>query len=84
MTEQTRRLPIRRDVVTWLFGLGGLGWMLHTGNAPWPLVIVFGLMGGVPGLAQLVTALRGPTDGSVSPSPQPSLPSPLPTSSSEG
>jgi hypothetical protein len=84
VTEQKRRLPIRRDAVTWLFGLGGLGWMLHTGNAPWPLVIVFGLMGGVPGLSQLVTALRGLTDGSESSSPQPSLPSSLPTSSPEG
>lgn len=79
-----RGLPIRRDLITWLFGLGGLGWMLYTGNAPWPLVIVFGLMGGVPGLAQLVTALRGVTDdtaGSGSESRPPSLPS-LPSSSS--
>jgi hypothetical protein len=54
--------------------------MLYTGNAPWPLVIVFALMGGVPGFAQLLVQLRGATERSGSPASPPSSSSP--TSSS--
>lgn len=75
---------IKRDTITWVFGLLGLGYMLITQSVnPW-LAIIFASMAQVPGLAGLIALLRGvPTNTSVSQFPLPSeSPSSSPSSSS--
>ena len=67
-----------RDVVTWVFGLTGIGWQLVTGNVNVPLLTVFAAMTGVPGVVQLISLARGPATGSPSsrvPLPQAESPS---------
>lgn len=61
MSARRRRLPFRRDSL--LFGLGalGIGYQQWTERYYVPLLIIYGLMAGVPGLAQLVIALRSIT-----------------------
>ena len=60
-----RSHTIKRDTITWMFGLVGLGYMLYTDKVnPW-LAIIFASMAQVPGLVGLITLLRGvPTSGS--------------------
>lgn len=55
--KRGRRLPVRRDYL--LFGLGalGMGYQQLTERYYVPLLVIYGLMAGVPGLAQLVIAL---------------------------
>lgn len=87
MSGRRRGLPIRRDSL--LFGLGalGIGYQQLTERYYVPLLVIYGLMAGVPGLAQLIIALRSlgtETDeegGSSTPS-TPSSPVPLPHSPS--
>lgn len=87
MTRQrTRgRLPVRRDTLLFLLGAVGIGYQQLTERYYVPLLIIYGLMAGVPGLANLVVALRGlaqpdeddsSTPSSSSPSPAPSSPTP--------
>lgn len=67
---------VRRDTITWVFGLAGLGYMLITENVNLILAIIFASMAQVPGLAGLIALLRGlPTSGSALESPS-SLDSP--------
>lgn len=72
-----------------MLGAAGIGYQQVTERYNIPLLILYGLMVGVPGLAQLILALRGLADppgagddGSTSGTPSPSSPSPVPSSSS--
>lgn len=82
MSAQRRRgrLPVRRDTLLFVLGACGIGYQQFTERYYIPLLIIYGLMAGVPGLASLVIALRGlaqpDEDGT------PSLPSQSPSSSS--
>lgn len=60
-----RSHTVKRDTITWVFGLAGLGYMLFTQSVnPW-LALIFASMAQVPGLVGLITLLRGvPTSGS--------------------
>lgn len=83
-----RRLPFRRDSL--LFGLGvlGIAYQQVTERYNAPLMVLYGLMAGVPGLAQVVLALRGamtnpsPDPGTGGVSSTPSSPEPYPQSQS--
>jgi hypothetical protein len=86
--QRRRGLPIRRDTLLFVLGAAGIGYQQVTERYYVPLLVIYGLMAGVPGLAQLVIALRGlaqPDEDeppSHSPTPSPSSPSPVPSSSS--
>jgi len=83
----TRRgLPFRRDIPLFLLGAIGIGYQQVTERYYLPLMVLYGLMVGVPGLAQLILALRGlaapdedPDSGTTS---MPSSSGPLPQSQS--
>lgn len=65
-------------------GAAGIGYQQVTEHFYVPLLILYGLMVGVPGLAQLVIAIRGLAEPPAEPSStgQQSSSSPLPSSSS--
>lgn len=71
-----------------MLGAAGIGYQQVTERYNIPLLVLYGLMVGVPGLAQLILALRGlaepgePDDGSTPGTPLPSSPSPASSSSS--
>lgn len=54
-----RRLPVRRDSLLFALGILGIGYQQYTGRFNLALMILYGLMVGVPGLAQLIVAFRG-------------------------
>lgn len=83
-----RRLPYRRDGFLFLAGVVGIGYQQATERYYVPLLVIYGLMAGVPGLAQLIIAIRAlsTVDPTEEPSPgtpaTPSPSSPFPSSSS--
>lgn len=91
MTRQRQRgLPVRRDTLLFLLGACGIGYQQITEKYYIPLLVIYGLMAGVPGLAALIVALRSIAPGEPdedepppgSPTPRPSSSSPVPSSSS--
>lgn len=87
MSRRRRGLPVRRDGLLFVLGATGIGYQQITERYNLPMLILYGLMVGVPGLAQLILAARGlaaevppdeggSTEPSSSPSPAPSSPSP--------
>lgn len=85
MSGQRRRrgLPVRRDTLLFVLGASGIGYQQVTERYYIPLLVIYGLMAGVPGLAQLIVALRGlaQTEEDDSPTPSPSSSSPVRSSS---
>lgn len=84
-----RRLPYRRDGFLFLVGLGGIGYQQATERYYVPLLVIYGLMAGVPGLVQLIIAIKAlstvdPTEEppGIPATPSPSSPLPQPSSSS--
>lgn len=63
-------------------GLAGIGWQQYTERVVWPLLVVYGVMVGLPGAQALLALLPGrgepdggePTTGSSSRSPSRSSP----------
>lgn len=81
MTTQ-RRLPTRRDTLLFALGCLGIGYQQVTERYHVPLLIVYGLMVGIPGIAQLAQVL-----GSLFPAGSASTPpeqSPSPAAPSSG
>ncbi len=75
MTAQRRsrrRLPLRRDSLTFAFGWVGIAYQQWTHNVSIPLLVVYGVAIGLPGVAGLLSALRDVT-GSSSEQPQPEV-----------
>lgn len=71
------RRKVRRDTILFVFGLSGITYMMISEKVNTALVILCGLMAGVPGLAGALSLLGvklDDTTGSESPSPQPSSP----------
>lgn len=52
-------MPFRRDTLLFVLGAGGIGYQQVTERYYVPLLVIYGLMAGVPGLAGLIIALRG-------------------------
>jgi hypothetical protein len=77
VSARRRRLPLRRDSLTFAFGWVGIAYQQWTHNVSIPLLVVYGVAIGLPGVAALLSALR---DVTASPS-GPSQPEALPTSS---
>lgn len=85
MSRQQRRrgLPVRRDTLLFVLGASGIGYQQVTERYYIPLLVIYGLMAGVPGLAGLLIALRGlAQETEADDSPTPPLPSPSPVRSS--
>jgi hypothetical protein len=66
-----------------MLGAAGIGYQQITERYYIPLLVIYGLMAGVPGLAQLIIALKGLTqqEEDESPTPSPSSSSPVRSSS---
>lgn len=81
--NRRRVATIRRDSVLFLAGLGGIAYQQVTGRVHVELLIVFGLMIGLPGIASLLSLLGGNgADAATTSSSSPSPPSSSPSSSS--
>lgn len=50
---------VSRDTVLFVAGLAGIGWQQYTERVVWPLLVVYGVMVGLPG-AQALLALLPP------------------------
>jgi hypothetical protein len=70
VSARRRRLPLRRDSLTFAFGWVGIAYQQWTHNVSVPLLIVYGVAIGLPGVAALLSALQDVT-GSRSELPQP-------------
>lgn len=80
MTRTRGRRPTRarvsRDTVLFVVGLAGIGYQQYTGSVSIPLLVLYGVMLGLPGVQALLGLLPGPqgtepdddTTGSPSPS----------------
>lgn len=64
MSTRRRRLPFRRDSLTFAFGWAGIAYQQWTHNVSIPLLVVYGVAIGLPGIAGLVSALREVTGSS--------------------
>lgn len=62
-TPRPTRRRITRDTVAFTFGLGGIAWMLGTGQVHVPLVVLFGLLVGGPTVASVLALLLGAPGG---------------------
>lgn len=58
MSVRRRRLPLRRDSLTFAFGWVGIAYQQWTHNVSIPLLVVYGVAIGLPGIAGLLSALR--------------------------
>lgn len=88
MTRTRRRRPTRarvsRDTVLFVAGLSGIGYQQYTGSVSIPLLVLYGVMLGLPGVSALLQLVPGPvadpeepdTDTTGSPSRSPSRSSP--------
>jgi hypothetical protein len=80
-----RGLPVRRDTLLFVLGACGIGYQQMTEKYYIPLLVIYGLMAGIPGVAQLVIALRGlapDLEQDEPPTPPAPSSSPVPSSSS--
>jgi hypothetical protein len=69
---------VGRDTVLFVVGLAGIGYQQITGKVHWELLVVFGLMIGLPGISSLIQLVAGGSDitpSSSSSPPQASSPS---------
>lgn len=64
-----RRLPVRRDSVMFALGWAGIGYQQMTAQVSVPLLIVYGVAIGLPGVAALLSAISGLTASPPSASP---------------
>lgn len=78
MTARRRRLPVRRDSLTFAFGWLGIGYQQWTHNVSIPLLVVYGVAIGLPGVAAILSALSEVTGSQSSASPQEESPTSSP------
>jgi hypothetical protein len=62
VVQRRRRLPIRRDSLTFAFGWVGIAYQQWTHSVSIPLLIVYGVAIGLPGVAALLSALSDVTE----------------------
>lgn len=61
MSARRRRLPFRRDSFTFAFGWLGIAYQQGTHDVSIPLLVVYGVAIGLPGIAALLSALQDVT-----------------------
>lgn len=76
MSARRRRLPFRRDSFTFAFGWLGIAYQQGTHDVSIPLLVVYGVAIGLPGIAALLSALQDVTGSS------PERPAPVVSSTS--
>lgn len=64
-----RRLPIRRDSLMFALGWAGIGYQQMTAQVSIPLLVVYGVAIGLPGVAAILSAASALTAPQPSPSP---------------
>jgi hypothetical protein len=58
-TTTERRIAVVKDTLLFVVGVGGIIWQQLTGDVNIPLLGVFTVMAGIPGLTNLPTLIRG-------------------------
>lgn len=62
MSSGRKRPTVRRvsrDGILFIAGLAGIGWQQYTERVVWPLLVVYGVMVGLPGAQALLALLPG-------------------------